>query len=902
MADYSLLVNIEAIDKASAIFDKLQGNVKRFKDETEGMGASMQSLGKGMSSAGKLMSATLTAPVIGLGAAAVKTTADFDTAMSQVAAVSGATGDELDQLREKAREMGAKTKFSASEAAEAMNYMAMAGWKTEDMLNGIEGIMNLAAASGESLGTTSDIVTDALTAFGLTAADSAHFADILAAASSSANTNVSMMGETFKYVAPVAGALGYSAEDTAEAIGIMANSGIKASQAGTALRSIISRIATDAGASSKSLGALGILTEELGVEFYESGGQARELGDVLTDAREAWSKLTEEEQVNYANKIAGMEGTSAWMALMNASSADVEKLSTAISTCSDSMGSYDGAAEQMAAVMQDNLEGQLTFLKSQLQELAISFGEFLVPVIREGVGILQQIIDKFNSLSPEAKETIVKIAAITAAVGPLLIVGGKLVSGIGTLISVGSKVKGLVSGIGSSAAAAAAPVSSAGSAVGTLTSNALGFIALGAGILLAAAGLALLAQSAIAISDAGAPAAIAMGAMVLVIAGLAAGAAALAPALTAGAVGLVAFGAAVAAVGVGILAMGEGVNLACQGVSTLMDAVGRLTEKLPTVAEYGGEAAAALLEISGGAVALGASASACGISLAAFALEAGGADLALVAFDVEMGIAVPIVGALDLALVAMLGSITKISDATESASKSMKDIEGSMNIVKTGISGLGDMFTDAVDKIIKIFNKNTDKAEDAGRKFSKGISDGTEKGLSPIAEHTQTAMTTITFLISKSGTKIQTSWSTVLSNMATNTRQKMSQISNTLQNNLEKLQKMFANTKFSFNQSIALPHFTMTGNFDPKTGSVPTVGVEWYANSDRRSYDFESPTSVGESSSDRSESSQTITTSFGERSIYINHLDGRNEDDIDEFADMVVERISDKIKRKDAAF
>ena len=868
MADYSLLVNIEAIDKASAIFDKLQGNVKRFKDETEGMGASMQSLGKGMSSAGKLMSATLTAPVIGLGAAAVKTTADFDTAMSQVAAVSGATGDELDQLREKAREMGAKTKFSASEAAEAMNYMAMAGWKTEDMLNGIEGIMNLAAASGESLGTTSDIVTDALTAFGLTAADSAHFADILAAASSSANTNVSMMGETFKYVAPVAGALGYSAEDTAEAIGIMANSGIKASQAGTALRSIISRIATDAGASSKSLGALGILTEELGVEFYESGGQARELGDVLTDAREAWSKLTEEEQVNYANKIAGMEGTSAWMALMNASSADVEKLSTAISTCSDSMGSYDGAAEQMAAVMQDNLEGQLTFLKSQLQELAISFGEFLVPVIREGVGILQQIIDKFNSLSPEAKETIVKIAAITAAVGPLLIVGGKLVSGIGTLISVGSKVKGLVSGIGSSAAAAAAPVSSAGSAVGTLTSNALGFIALGAGILLAAAGLALLAQSAIAISDAGAPAAIAMGAMVLVIAGLAAGAAALAPALTAGAVGLVAFGAAVAAVGVGILAMGEGVNLACQGVSTLMDAVGRLTEKLPTVAEYGGEAAAALLEISGGAVALGASASACGISLAAFAL----------------------------------GSITKISDATESASKSMKDIEGSMNIVKTGISGLGDMFTDAVDKIIKIFNKNTDKAEDAGRKFSKGISDGTEKGLSPIAEHTQTAMTTITFLISKSGTKIQTSWSTVLSNMATNTRQKMSQISNTLQNNLEKLQKMFANTKFSFNQSIALPHFTMTGNFDPKTGSVPTVGVEWYANSDRRSYDFESPTSVGESSSDRSESSQTITTSFGERSIYINHLDGRNEDDIDEFADMVVERISDKIKRKDAAF
>ena len=180
--------------------------------------------------------------VMGLGTAAVKTAADFDSAMSQVAAVSGATGDDFDALRDKAREMGAKTKFSASEAAEAMNYMAMAGWKTGDMLDGIEGIMNLAAASGEDLATTSDIVTDALTAFGLSAADSGHFADILAAASSNANTNVAMMGETFKYCAPIAGAMGYTAEDVAEAIGLMANSGIKSTQAGTALRTMMTKL------------------------------------------------------------------------------------------------------------------------------------------------------------------------------------------------------------------------------------------------------------------------------------------------------------------------------------------------------------------------------------------------------------------------------------------------------------------------------------------------------------------------------------------------------------------------------------------------------------------------------------------------------------------------------------
>ena len=188
---------------------------------------------------------SVTTLIGGVGVAAVKTAADFDSAMSQVAAVSGATGKDFDTLRNKAREMGAKTKFSATEAAEAMNYMAMAGWKTEDMLDGIEGVMNLAAASGEDLAPTSAIVTDALTAFGLSAKDSGHFADILAAASSNANTNVSMMGETFKYCAPIAGALGFSAEDTAEAIGLMANAGIKSSQAGTALRTIMNNLAGD---------------------------------------------------------------------------------------------------------------------------------------------------------------------------------------------------------------------------------------------------------------------------------------------------------------------------------------------------------------------------------------------------------------------------------------------------------------------------------------------------------------------------------------------------------------------------------------------------------------------------------------------------------------------------------
>ena len=233
--------------------------------------------------------------------------------------------------------------------------MALAGWKTDDMLQGLDGIMALAAASGTDLGTTSDIVTDALTAFGESAGESGRLADIMAAASSNANTNVEMMGETFKYAAPVAGALGYSMEDTAEAVGLMANAGIKGSQAGTSLRSIMTRLATDAGASSTKLGALGTLTEELGVQFYNADGTARNLNDVLTDARAVWSGLSEEEQVNYANTIAGKNAMSGWLALMNAEGDSVDTLHSALENC-------DGAAKDMSVTMQDNLQGELELL------------------------------------------------------------------------------------------------------------------------------------------------------------------------------------------------------------------------------------------------------------------------------------------------------------------------------------------------------------------------------------------------------------------------------------------------------------------------------------------------------------------------------------------------------------
>lgn len=330
--------------------------------------------------------AVLSAAVGAGSAAVVKIGMDFESQMSKVQAISGATGDELAALTEKAKEMGSKTKFSATESAQALEYMAMAGWKTDDMLNGLEGIMNLAAASGEDLAATSDIVTDALTAFGMSASESGHFADVLAAASSNANTNVSMMGETFKYVAPVAGALGYSAEDCAVAIGLMANSGIKAGQAGTSLRAIMSRMA-------KPTDEVEAAMKKLGISLTDSQGNMKSLNEVMTDLRNGFSGLSEAEAAQMAAAIGGQEAMSGLLAIVNASDEDFEKLESAIYSC-------DGTASQMAETMGNNLKGQLTFLKSSAEALGLelyeSIQEPLTDIAKTGIEELNKLTEAFK--------------------------------------------------------------------------------------------------------------------------------------------------------------------------------------------------------------------------------------------------------------------------------------------------------------------------------------------------------------------------------------------------------------------------------------------------------------------------------------------------------------------------
>lgn len=463
--------------KFSKGFASAYNDLKVFGDKSSTAEQKFKGFSSALNTVGSGLAKGVTLPLLGVGTAAVKVASSFDSAMSEVKAISGATGTQFAQLRDKAIEMGAKTKFSATESAEAFKYMAMAGWDTKDMLNSISGVMNLAAASGEDLGTVSDIVTDAMTAFGLAAdgttkvlkngynvevSNAEHFSDVLAEASSRSNTNVSLMGATFKYVAPIAGAMGYSIEDTAVAIGLMANAGIKGEQAGTALRSTITRLV-------KPTKESGTAMDALGISVTNSDGSMKSLDDVLRQVRSSMSGLTEDQKASYAAMLAGQEGMSGLLAIVNASDEDYQKLSESIQNCT-------GASQEMADTMQDNLGGAVTLLKSALESAGITIGERLTPYIRGLAEWITGLVEKFNSLSDSQQDLIVKIGLILAAIAPVMLIGSKvfslLSSVIGIITTVGSALS-TVFAFGLNATA----LSAAGASTGvTMLAGAIGFL------------------------------------------------------------------------------------------------------------------------------------------------------------------------------------------------------------------------------------------------------------------------------------------------------------------------------------------------------------------------------------------------------------------------------------------
>ena len=398
---------LEAKDRLSPVLSKVGSGMKAFAGRT--WSVTMKAIDLITSPVRGIIN-LLKNPIFQVGAVlgvsiGLKDTIDtykgFEAAMSKVSAISGATGAEMEKLTEKAKQMGATTKFTATESAEAFNYMAMAGWETEDMLGGIEGILSLAAASGTDLAATSDIVTDALTAFGMKANEAGHFADVLAAASSKSNTNVTLMGETFKYAGAMAGTLGYSIEDVALATGLMANAGIKGNMAGTALNSIFTRLSTNTHGAADAL-------KDMGSEYFNADGSARAVGDVVKELRDATANYTDEQKASLGNTIAGTYAQKGFLAMLNATTEDYEKLSKAVNNA-------DGAAGEMAEIMMDNLAGSMTILQSAMDGVKLSFGERLSPYVKglaewlteqmpEVEQALDQFMDWFDTKAREMQE------------------------------------------------------------------------------------------------------------------------------------------------------------------------------------------------------------------------------------------------------------------------------------------------------------------------------------------------------------------------------------------------------------------------------------------------------------------------------------------------------------------
>lgn len=502
-------------------------------EEMQSAGQKLQKAGGTLAGVGRGMTTYVTAPVVAAGVAVVKTAADFDSGMSKVQAISGATADEMERLRDKAEEMAAGTKFDLNETAEAYSYMAMAGWKTEEMLNGIAPVMSLAAASGEDLASTSDILTDNLTAFGLTAKDGAMFADVLAAAATNSNTNVSMMGKSFEYAAAPAHTLGYTVQDTALALGLMANNGIKADMAGTSLRNIFQRMYKPTKESQAAI-------DQLGLSLYDDTGKMYTFREVMGQIREGFKNVKmsaedydaavaaldadleagnitqkkydseleklnmsafgaeEAERARAAAMLGGARATSALLAIAQSSEEDFNKLANAIDNSSEKMAKledgsvvplsqalasgakvveeYNGQAEAMAAIMEDNLNGDITKLKSQLNVLSNEFGRLLIPEVTKCVEALSHLVEQIRELPDGQKKAIIGFAKFAAVIGPVLLVVGNLLIFIGRIIEAVGILKTTMAGasIFSSISAGlsnmAAAVSGALSAIGAQVS------------------------------------------------------------------------------------------------------------------------------------------------------------------------------------------------------------------------------------------------------------------------------------------------------------------------------------------------------------------------------------------------------------------------------------------------
>lgn len=447
---------IQFIDAFSNPSKQTIANMRKMANEAKAAGKSIQNAGNTIQNAGKSLTKTVTAPIAGVGIAAVKTAADYESAMSNVKAITGATGNDFKKLEKLGKDLGASTAWSAKECAEAMQYTGMAGWTAADNVKGLKGILDLASASGTDLARTSDIMTDAISAFGYKASDSALFADTMTKACTSANVSVETLGESYKYCGAICGTMSYSIDEVTTSLAVMGNMGIKGSQAGTTMKNAISNMAAPTKNMKEAM-------DDLKISITNQDGSMKSWGDVIKNLQTSFKGLTQDQQAAYAKQLFGKESMAGMLAIINTSTKDYNALSDAIKNSG-------GAANEAAQTQLDNLNGQLTLLKSALEGAAITIGDKLTPYIKTAVGWVQKATDWFNSLSDAQVTSIMKWAGIAAAIGPCILIFGKVVTGVGKAVSIFGRISGAVAKAGSVIALITSP---AGIVIGVLAAIAV---------------------------------------------------------------------------------------------------------------------------------------------------------------------------------------------------------------------------------------------------------------------------------------------------------------------------------------------------------------------------------------------------------------------------------------------
>ncbi|PFA66857.1 phage tail tape measure protein [Bacillus sp. AFS015802] len=432
----------QALNEQQRELDQSSNKFSQLSRAASSAGGVMKSIGSSMKSAGQTMTASMTLPLVGLGAATVKTAADFEESMDKVSAISGATGTDFQELEKQAKELGATTKFSASEAAEGMQFLGMAGFDTKEIMSAMPGLLDLAAAGALDLGRAADIASNIMSGFSIDAGKAGHVSDVLAKASASANTNVEQLGTAMQYLAPVSNALGWSLEEATSAVMALSDAGLQGEKAGAAFSTSLTRL------TSPSKEAAGVM-KQLSLEFFDAQGNMKSMPDVIREVEKGTKGLTNEQKAAALSTIFGQEAYKAWAVLL-------EKGSGALAENTQMLEKADGAAKKMADTMNDNTKGSFKEMLSALEGLAIELGDVLLPIMNDGIAKVTEWTRKFGELSPATQKTVLAVAGLAAAIGPLLMVTGSIATGLGGLATAFGTVSGAIA-VTTTGAAAATP-------------------------------------------------------------------------------------------------------------------------------------------------------------------------------------------------------------------------------------------------------------------------------------------------------------------------------------------------------------------------------------------------------------------------------------------------------------